>query len=95
MLTKSGKKIKNLQVVGDVYVGIVDGKILTWNVDGRRSDKNRSKLDMDIVEVHKEFYININSWNGNVHVDRQRFDTMEEAIKNAKSGYIKTIKVEL
>jgi hypothetical protein len=96
MQTKSGKKITNLKVLGNQYAGIVDGKILTWDENGRRSSKYKSKLDM-IIETPKPkpFYVNINEWNGSIHVGQQKFDSMREAVRNKKSGYIKTVKIEL
>lgn len=96
MQTKSGKKITNLTVVGDSYAGIVDGKILTWDVNGRRSKKNKSKLDMDMKQSQPTvFYLNINEWNGKKHIDQKKFKNEKDAIRNAKLGYIKTIRVEI
>lgn len=51
MKTKSGKLVKNLTFSKGIYTGIVDNKVMTWDVTGKRNPKNKSKNDLTIDKV--------------------------------------------
>ena len=96
MQTRNGIKVTKLQKLGDSYVGLVNGKLLTWDKEGRRSSKNRSKLDLSIEpEKTKVFYVNVVSYNGSFRMSRKTFSTHEEAVTNAKGKVVKTIEINL
>jgi len=96
MQTRNGIKVVKLQKLGDSYVGLVNGKLLTWDKDGRRSSKHRSKLDLSIeTEKTKTFYVNVVSYKGDIKLSRWLFKTYDEAVSKAKANRIKTIKIDL
>lgn len=96
MQTRNGIKVAKLQKVGDNYVGLVNGKLLTWDKKGRRSSKNRSKLDLSInTEKTKVFYVNVVNYSGTVRLSRKQFKTHDEAVSNAKGNHVKTIEINL
>lgn len=96
MQTRNGIKVVKLQKLGDSYVGIVNGKILTWDKEGRRSSKNRSKLDLSIeTEKTKTFYVNVVNYSGTLRLSRKQFKTHEEAVSKARTNHVKTIKIDL
>lgn len=96
MQTRNGIKVCKLQKIGDNYVGLVNGKLLTWDKKGRRTSKNRSKLDLSIeTEQTKVFYVNVVSYNGTIRVSRKQFKTHDEAVSNAKDNHVKTIEIKL
>jgi hypothetical protein len=95
MQTRNGIKVVKLQKLGDSYVGLVNGKLLTWDKDGRRSPKHRSKLDLSIAEKTKTFYVNVVSYKGDIKLSRWLFKTHNDAVSKAKSNYVKTIKIDL
>jgi hypothetical protein len=96
MQTRNGVKVTKLQKLGDSYVGLVNGKLLTWDKDGRRSSKNRSKFDLSIeTEKTKTFYVNVVNYSGTIRLSRSLFKTYDEAVSNSKANRIKTIKIDL
>jgi len=96
MQTRNGIKVAKLQKIGDNYVGLVNGRLLTWDKKGRRSSKNRSKLDLSIVaEKTKTFYVNVVNYNGTIRVSRKQFKTHDEAVNNARANHVKTIEINL
>lgn len=96
MQTRNGIKVAKLQRIGNNYVGLVNGKLLTWDKEGRRSSKNRSKLDLSIeAEKTKTFYVNVVNYNGTIRVSRKQFKTHDEAVKNTKPNHVKTIEINL
>jgi len=96
MQTRNGNKVAKLQRIGNNYVGLVNGKLLTWDKEGRRSSKNRSKLDLSIeTEKTKVFYVNVVNYNGTLRVSRKQFKTHDEAVSNAKANHVKTIEINL
>lgn len=96
MQTRNGVKVTKLQKLGDSYVGLVNGKLLTWDKDGRRSSKNRSKFDLNVKqEAPKVFYVNVLDYNGTFRISRKTFDTQEEASSSAKGRLVKTIEINL
>jgi hypothetical protein len=96
MQTRNGIKVVKLQRIGNNYVGLVNGKLLTWDKEGRRSSKNKSKLDLSIeAETTKTFYVNIVNYSGTLRVSRKQFKTHEEAVNNARANHVKTIEIKL
>lgn len=96
MQTRNGIKVSKLQRIGNNYVGLVNGKLLTWDKEGRRSSKNRSKFDLSIEsEQTKVFYVNVVNYNGTMRVSRKQYKTHEDAVKNAKPNHVKTIEIKL
>jgi hypothetical protein len=58
--TVNGKEVKQLTKVGDLYVGIVDGKTLTWNTRGKLSNGvYKSKNDL---KLNSNYYVAIRKW---------------------------------
>ena len=58
--TVSGKEVNQLTKVGDLYVGIVDGKTFTWNTRGRLSSgMYKSKNDLNL---NTNYYVAIRKW---------------------------------
>jgi hypothetical protein len=94
MFTKNGKKVTNLCFVKElgVQVGTVDGKVLTWDKNGRRGKKHKSKLDLNTTKV---MYANAYVFGGKLKIDSTLYNTPNEAETNAMRGFIKTVKVEL
>lgn len=96
MQTRNGIKVAKLQRIGNNYVGLVNGKLLTWDKEGRRSSKNRSKLDLSIEsEQTKVFYVNVVNYSGTLRLSRKQFKTHEEAVSKAKANHVKTIEIKL
>jgi len=96
MQTRNGIKVTKLQKVGDSYVGLVNGKLLTWDKNGRRSSKNRSKFDLSIdTNKTKTFYVNVVNYNGTIRISRGLFKTHDDAVSKAKANHVKTIKIDL
>ena len=85
MKTRSGQKVTNVQKAGDFIIGFVEGKPLVWNSNGRRSDKNKSQLDL---ELSSKYHIAIRKWG----------TTFKSSIYDTKptgKGIVKVIEVEL
>lgn len=96
MQTRNGIKVSKLQRIGNNYVGLVNGKLLTWDKEGRRSSKNRSKLDLYIeTEQTNVFYVNVVNYSGTLRLSRKQFKTHEEAVSKAKANHVKTIEIKL
>jgi hypothetical protein len=96
MQTRNGIKVTKLQKLGDSYVGLVNGKLLTWDKEGRRSSKNRSKLDLSIeTEKTKVFYVNVVDYNGTIRISREQFKTYDEAVSKSNANRVKTDKIDL
>ena len=58
--TVSGKEVNQLTKVGDLYIGIVDGKTLTWNTRVRLSNGvYKSKNDLNL---NTNYYVAIRKW---------------------------------
>lgn len=58
--TVSGKEVNQITKVGDLYVGIVDGKTFTWNTRGRLTNgKYKSKNDLNL---NTNYYVAIRKW---------------------------------
>jgi hypothetical protein len=96
MQTRNGIKVTKLQKLGDSYVGLVNGKLLTWDKDGRRSSKNRSKFDLSIeTEKTKTFYVNVVNYNGTIRISREQFKTYDEAVSKSNANRVKTVKIDL
>ena len=95
MQTRSGIKVSKLKLVGNSYVGLVNGDIMTWNKDGRRSDKNKSKLDLVFQKktASNVFYVNVTKHNGEIKLSRKKYSSLSDAKKDTRKGYIKTIEV--
>lgn len=93
MQTRNGIKINNLTFVKELgrYVGNVNGQILTWDKNGRRSAKYRSKFD--IVDNNK-VYVNVKRW-GSKLVLGKPYTNLHEAKKNVSTGHLKTIEITL
>ena len=97
MQTRNGIKVSKLKLVGDNYVGLVNNELLTWNKDGRRSSKNKSKLDLvfNTKVASNVFYVNVTKQNGDIKLSRKKYTTLKDAKSNVPKGYIKTIEIAL
>lgn len=93
MQTRNGIKISNLTFVKELgrYVGNVNGQILTWDKNGRRSSKYKSKFD--IVDNSK-VYVNVKRWGSKLLLGKPYFN-INEAKRNASTGHLKTIEITL
>jgi hypothetical protein len=94
MFTKNGKQVKNLVFVKELglQVGNVDGKVFTWDKDGRRNKVYKSGLDLNLTKV---MFANAYTFGGKLKMDSTLYPTQQEAVDNAMRGYLKTVKVEL
>lgn len=94
MFTKNGKKVTNLTFVKELglQVGNVDGKVFTWDKEGRRNKVYRSGLDLNLTKI---VYANAYTFGGKLKMDSTLYPTQQEAEANAMRGFIKTVKVEL
>ena len=98
MQTKNGTKVTELKFIKDanIYVGLVNGKPMTWQNDGRRAKKRRSKLDLMIApNKTKIVYVHVCKWGDKLIVRKEQYSSFENAIKEKKRGHIKTISVEI
>jgi hypothetical protein len=94
MQTKSGIRVTSLTKLNDVYVGIVNGKLMSWNLDGRHAAKRQSKYDLEIFHSNFPRYVNVVIANGVKTISRKVYDTIEEAEQNKPvKGYVKTIEI--
>lgn len=83
--TRNGNKVTNVQKVADVIIGFMNGKAMVWDKNGRRSAKNKSKLDLDL---QSKYHIAIRKWG----------TTYKSTIYDSKptgKGIIKVIEVEI
>lgn len=80
MKTKSGKKIENFIFKNGYFAGIVDGKIATWDVTGKRNSKNKSKNDLAFDKV-VVIYRTGRRVNSKV-VDRSEVNSINNVIKH-------------
>lgn len=94
MFTKNGKKVNNLTFVKELglQVGNVDGKVFTWDKEGRRNKVYRSGFDLNLTKI---VYANAYTFGGKLKMDSTLYSTQQEAESNAMRGFIKTVKVEL
>lgn len=94
MHTRDGRKVTNLTFNNEInrYIGSLNGKPLTWLPNGRRTDKNLSKLDLT---EKPRVYINLKSWGGEIMTCGKVYPSQQMARKNRGRGFIKTIEVEL
>jgi hypothetical protein len=94
MFTKNGKQVKNLTFVKELglQVGNVDGKVFTWDKEGRRNKVYKSGLDLNLT---KTMYANAYAFGGKLKMDSTLYPTQQDAVDNAMRGYLKTVKVEL
>lgn len=94
MQTKNGLRVTKLTKLNDVYVGIVNGKLMSWTLDGRHANKNKSKYDLQISRPSDSVrYVNVVMVNGVKTVSKFIFNTMEDAVKNKPKNYVKTIEI--
>jgi hypothetical protein len=94
MFTKNGKQVRNLVFVKELglQVGNVDGKVFTWDKEGRRNKVYKSGLDLNLTKI---MYANAYIFGGKLKMDSTLYATQQDAAENAMRGYIKTVKVEL
>jgi len=92
MQTRNGTRVTKLMKLENCYVGLVNGTLMQWSLEGRRTGRNKSKFDLQLQEsnpVYANVYIN----RGVKRVTAKRFSSIEEAKKNATTGYVKTIEL--
>ena len=70
--TRNGQAVENATRVGDYIVGLVNGKPLTWQLNGRRSHKNKSKLDIALTT-----YLVIRKWGNKYSVTETNTPSVE------------------
>ena len=46
MTTRNGLPVRNVTRVANKLVGFINGQPYTWSLNGRRSEKHKSKLDL-------------------------------------------------
>jgi hypothetical protein len=46
MTTRNGQQVKNVTRVGSKLIGFIKGQPYSWQLNGRRSENHRSKLDL-------------------------------------------------
>lgn len=92
MQTSNGTQVKNLQFIDSakIYVGEVNGKLLTWKSNGRRSEQRRSKFDLALSQ---EYFVVIKKW-GSRYLVSPKLHTEKEARKNLKN-VVEIVKVDI
>jgi hypothetical protein len=101
MKTRSGLNVTKLKFVSNIYVGLVNGEPMTWNKQGRRTDKNKSKLDLVLEKkvasrvTPSVFYINITKSPTGIRLSRKMYKNKADATKGVKKNHLKTIAVQL
>lgn len=61
--TRNGQTVENATRVGNFIVGLVQNHPMTWQLDGRRSSKRKSKYDIALTT-----YLVIRKWGGKYSV---------------------------
>lgn len=98
MQTKNGTKVTDLHFIkeSNIYVGLLKGKPMVWNKDGRRTKKNRSKYDLQLTPPVTTLYVNVLKYgNRGVSLSAKKYTSEQEAKKNKSKFYVKTIAIEL
>lgn len=97
MQTKNGTKVTNLQFIKDsnIYVGIVNGKPMAWDKDGRRTKHNRSKYDLQITPPVTTLYVNVLRYGNKICLSAKRYPTASDAAKDKGKFYVKTVAIEI
>jgi len=101
MKTRSGLNVTKLKFVSNIYVGLVNGEPMTWNKQGRRTDKNKSKLDLVLekkvasMATPSILYANVSKSPTGIRLSRKTYKSRSQAIKGAKKNHIKTIAVHI
>lgn len=94
MQTRNGTKVSKLMKLDNCYVGLVNGTLMQWSLDGRRTGHNRSKLDLQLHDEHQSVvYANVYVQNGVKRVSGKRYSSKADAVASAPRGYIKTIEL--
>lgn len=92
MQTRNGVRVTKLMKLESCYVGLVNGVLMQWNLEGRRTGRNKSKFDLQIHD-EKNVYANVYMHRGVKRVTAKRYNSIDEAKNNAPRGYIKTIEL--
>lgn len=98
MQTKNGTKVTDLKFVkeANIYVGLVKGKPMVWDKQGRRTKQNKSKYDLQLTPPVTTLYVNVLKYgNRGVSISAKKYTSREEAIKNKNKFYVKTIAIEI
>jgi hypothetical protein len=95
MQTKNGIRVTKLTKLDTAYVGLVNGKLMSWSLDGRHANKRQSKYDLAIKDSDDTpRYVNVVIANGVKTTSRKVYSSIEEAQENAPlKGYVKTIEI--
>lgn len=92
MQTKNGTRVTKLTKLDSCYVGIVNGTLMQWNLEGRRTGRNKSKFDL-VMDLDKPVYANVYYSGGTKRISGKRYETKNDAVNDAPRGYIKTIEL--
>ncbi len=92
MQTRNGVRVTKLMKLENCYVGLVNGTLMQWSLEGRRSGKNKSKYDLQL-EDERVVYANVYLDRGTKRVSAKRYTSIDEAKKEAPRGYLKTIEL--
>ena len=92
MQTRNGARVTKLMKLENCYVGLVNGTLMQWNLQGRRSGKNKSKYDLQL-EDERVVYANVYLDRGTKRVSAKRYTSIDEAKKEAPRGDLKTIEL--
>lgn len=101
MKTRNGINVTKLKFVSNIYVGLVNGEPMTWNKDGRRTKKNKSKFDLVLEKktasgvTPSVLYVNISKSPTGIRLSRKIYNTQADAKAGAKKNHIKTVAVQL
>lgn len=97
MQTKNGTKVTDLKFVkeSNIYVGLVKGKPMVWDKDGRRTKQNRSKYDLNIPSPVTTIYVNVLKYGSKVCLSAKRYSTSHDAVRNKTRFYVKTIAIDV
>ena len=58
MQNRNGVRVTKLMKLENCYVGLVNGTLMQWSLEGRRSGKNKSKYDLQL-EDERVVYANV------------------------------------
>lgn len=85
--TRCGIPVDGAKIIDGKYTGKVKGRMMSWDIDGRRSSMRTSKYDLVRTPIA---FFNIYRWGTKIKVSKPYFN-LNTAIVNKPANYIRTI----
>jgi hypothetical protein len=86
--TRNNKQVVEATIFGDRIIGLVDNKLIQWDMKGRRSPKRFTALDL-VEENNSKMYVVVRNWNGNFKY------TVVPSKPRKKKSIVKIVEVSL